>query len=353
MDEGRDPPPFTLVLVGVETGAPQRDPALRGHADHLRHHQPGAAEGLAAEMDQVEVARQAVCGDVHVHGRDDHPVAEFQRAEPERREHRGPRAGQLRSDSAAYLVPGEPVVDPLDELRVAQPQVVVGHPAAAGHDVEGELQRLLVDVLAEVLEPLEARLRCPLRGEHDRPALGVVRGQCALDVGFLGQACGKRQRVLHGELRPRADREVSGVCCVAEQYDVAVHPGLIAHGREADPAGVVRLDLIPVEDVGEQFPDEVDRLVVAVSGREVAGGAAVEAGAAPDRVVHLDDERASRRVVGVAVDLHDAVRGLGDVELECVEDEVGAEPHVLALPGLHRGAEGVSPIPSYRGVQAV
>ena len=61
-----------------------------------------------------------------------------------------------------------------------------------------------------------------------------------------------------------------------------------------------------------------------------AGASAPEAGGSPDRVVHLDDERAAGRVVGVAVDLHHAVRRRHDVELERVEDQVRAEPHVLA-----------------------
>src|SRR3984885_14766905 len=53
------------------------------------------------------------------------------------------------------------------ELGVAQPEVVVGDPAAARHDVERELVRVLVGVLADVLEPLQAGLRGPLgRGEH-------------------------------------------------------------------------------------------------------------------------------------------------------------------------------------------
>ena len=67
------------------------------------------------------------------------------------------------------LVAGEPGVHPVGELRVAQPQVVVGDPAAAGHDVERELLGLLAGVLAEVLEPLQAGLRGALGGRHDRP----------------------------------------------------------------------------------------------------------------------------------------------------------------------------------------
>ena len=62
---------------------------------------------------------------------------------------------------------------------------------------------------------------------------------------------------------------------------------------------------------------------------------------------------AAGAVVGVAVDLHDAVRRLEHVELEGVEDEVGAEPHVLAAPDLELGVEGVGVLGTGRGVETV
>ena len=76
---------------------------------------------------------------------------------------------------------------------------------------------------------------------------------------------------------------------------------------------------------------------IALAGSEPTRGEGVEAGAAPDRIVHLDDEGAAGRVVRIAVDLHDAVRRLDDVELEGVEDEVGPEPHELAAAHVEVG----------------
>ena len=64
-----------------------------------------------------------------------------------------------------------------------------------------------------------------------------------------------------------------------------------------------------------------------------------EAGRPPDGVVHLHDERAARGVVGVAVHLHHAVRRLLDIELERVEDQVGAQPHVPAVSKIKFGTE--------------
>ena len=54
--------PGRLLLVGPEPGAARGDPALGRDADHLGHHQPGAAERLAAQVDEVEVAGHAVDG---------------------------------------------------------------------------------------------------------------------------------------------------------------------------------------------------------------------------------------------------------------------------------------------------
>ena len=87
--------------------------------------------------------------------------------------------------------------------------------------------------------------------------------------------------------------------------------------------------------------DPLDRGLVRLAGRQVAGRGRqlAEAGRPPDGVVHLDDERAAGRVVGVAVHLHDAERRLLDVELERVEDQVGAQPHVLAVSNVKFGPE--------------
>ena len=85
------------------------------------------------------------------------------------------------------LVLGEPRVDPRDELGVAHPQVVVGDPPAAGHDVERELQRLLVDVLA--------------RGSRTTPGWPAPR------AGWTARPAGARPRT------PRARPSRSGSSC--------------------------------------------------------------------------------------------------------------------------------------------
>ena len=119
-----------------------------------------------------------------------------------------------------------------------------------------------------------------------------------------------------------------------------VPPGGTADGGEVHPLGVVAGDLVPAEHLGAQVTDERDGRLVAVPGRERAGRAGGEPGALPHVVVQLEDEGARVTAVGVAVDLHDSPRRVQYVELERVEDQVGAEPDVLAPPGLQAGPEG-------------
>ena len=159
---------------------------------------------------------------------------------------------------------------------------------------------------------------------------------------MLVQARGQREGVLHRQLGAGADREVRGVGGVAEQHDVAVVPALVADGVEVEPLGVVGEDLVALQLVGEDLRDPLDGVLVgdARAGRSRAS-VAVEAGAAPDVLVHLDDEGRARVRVGVAVDLHGAPLRLLDEELERLEDQVGAEPDVLVVAAVERRPEAV------------
>ena len=170
---------------------------------------------------------------------------------------------------------------------------------------------------------------------------------------MLVQAGGQRERVLHGELGARADREVGGVGGIAEQHHVAVVPRVVAHGVEVEPLGVVGEDLVAPQLVGEDLGDPLDGVVVRDTGREALGLGAVEAGATPHVLVHLDDEGRARVGVGVAVDLHGAELGLLDEELERLEDQVGAEPDVLVVPAVERGPEPVGVRGADLGAEAV
>ena len=251
--------------------------------------------------------------------------------------------GRTCGSGRRHMLASEPPVHVGHELRVAQPQVVVGDPAAAGHDVERELVRVLVGVLADVLEPLQAGLRGPLgRGDH-RPPLRLVRGQRRIHTRLLMQARRQRQRVLHGQLGARADGEVRGVRRVAEQHHVPVpprphrtvlkltHRELFANSWCPPSTSAHRPRIISID------------AVVALPGRQP--GRALrrrpEPGPPPHVLVHLQDEGAGLLAVRVAVHLHDPGRGVQDVELERVEDQVRAEPDVLAR-GAAPGRAGTS-----------
>ena len=215
-----------------------------------------------------------------------------------------------------------------------------------------------MDVLREVLEPLEAGLRRPLGGEHDRLPLLLVRRERRLGGRFLVQARGEGQGVLHRELGAGADREVGGVGGVPEDHDarlagLGVDPALVAHRRERDPARVVGHHGVTVEHVGEELADQGDRLLVGLTGRPLPVGEVGEARTPPDLARHLHDERRPGRVERVAMDLHHAVRRLADVELERVEDPVGAQPDVAAVAHVEARPEGVGVPTADAGVQAV
>ena len=95
----------------------------------------------------------------------------------------------------------------------------------------------------------------------------------------------------------------------------------------------------PAEHVRAQAADELDRGLVALPRREARGRRVAEPSPPPDVLVHLHDEGAGLLAVGVAVHLHDPRRGVQDVELERVEDQVRAEPDVPAPPALQVRAE--------------
>src|SRR5690606_19876429 len=186
------------------------------------------------QVDEVEVAGEAVHGGVHVHGRDHDPVVQLHGAQPEGVEHGRPRggAGRLPGGGPGRLprpvrrdLSGEPLVHARDELGVAQAQVVVGDPAAAGEQVEGELDRCGVDVAGDVLEPLQAGPCGALGTGHDGAAFVLVGGQGRLGGGLFVQAGGEGEGVLHGQFGARPDGEVGGVGGVAEQDHVAATPG--------------------------------------------------------------------------------------------------------------------------------
>ncbi len=206
----------------------------------------------------------------------------------------------------------------------------MGDAAAAGEEVEGELAGRLAEIETDVLEPLQAGAGGALGGGDDRLALLLVRRQRPLHGGLFLQTGGEGERVLHGELGAGADGEVRGVGGVAEQHDVLVRPVCVDDRAEGGPGGLVGVQGASAQGVREDLGAALD----GVGDVQVR-----EAGGAPDLLAHLDDDGGGVGRVGVAVQLHHAVLGLGDLEAEGVEGEVGGQPDVAAVVGGHMGAE--------------
>src|SRR5207248_432383 len=78
------------------------------------------------------------------------------------------------------------------------------------------------------------------------------------------QRLGQGDRVLHGELGPRADGVVGGMRRVAEQHGPAGGPALAAHRAEPGPPG-------PVADQGVSLQLPGERLLQVAQGGEVGG----------------------------------------------------------------------------------
>ena len=140
---------------------------------------------------------------------------------------------------------------------------------------------------------------------------------------------------------------MGGVGGVAEQDRVAVRPVRVGDGGEGEPGGLVGAQRPAAESLGEDLG--------AVFGGP-GGVAGVEARGPPYLFAHLDDDGGGagftrrpegprrgavvgRRAEGVGVQLHHAVLGLGDLEAEGVEREVGGEPDVAVAVVGDGGAE--------------
>ncbi len=338
VDEVGDAPPGSLLFVGVQAGATRGGAPGGADGGHSGEHETAAAEGLGAQVDEIEVARDPLACGVQRDGRYDDPVAQEQSADPEGAEHgRHGRGG----------------VDGGGELLVAHAQVVVGDAAAAGEKVEGELRGLLRRVAADVLEPFEAGLGGALGGFDDRPAFALVRGERRVHVGVFVQAGGQREGVLHGQLGAGADGEVGGVGGVAEQDDVAVAPGGVADGREAYPLRGVGDQAVAVEVAGQDLLAPPHARLVALTPGELPVGEGFEARPPPVLLRDLHDESAALVVVGVGVDLDAAEVPLLDDEGERLEDAVGGQPHVAAVALVQVGAEAVGICLAGRGADSV
>ena len=346
VNEIHDALPRRHVLGLVHPRAARADPALAAHVGHLGDDEPRAADRATAEIHQVPVVRRAVIGRVLAHRRDDDPVGQDELAQPERYEHG--RRHRLGGNGHLALVGGlrrEPAVHRLDELGVADLEVVVRDAQAAGEQAEGELERLEPSVVAlGLLEPLEAHLGRPLDRLHLGPPLLLVGVERAGDVAVTVERRGQRDGVLHRELGPGADREVRGVGGVTDEHDVVPVPVRVLDRREAAPQRAVLQEPMAFELAREEPLGEDDGVVLAHL---------VEAGAPPRRLRRLHDERRVSGVVAVGVDAPEAVRALLEDEGEGAERKRRAEPHEPVRAPVHVRLEVLGVLGADQAVDAV
>ena len=122
-------------------------------ADHLGEDQPRSADGARAVMHQVPVGRHAVLGRILAHRREHHAVRDLHLAQPEGLEGRRHRSAILAAPGERAEFLGDQLVDGRDEVRRAQGEVVIGDRLGAGHQAEGEAQRIEIPEAAQLLEP--------------------------------------------------------------------------------------------------------------------------------------------------------------------------------------------------------
>ena len=133
--------------------------------------------------------------------------------------------------------PAEPALDPPDVGRVAQAKIFVADALAAGEQAVRELLGRQGRVTRNVLEPLGRVTRGVLQLENldlSRP-LRTAAARVEIVRRASTSASARADRILHRQLRARADREVRGVCRVADQHDVAVGPAFVADACEVEP----------------------------------------------------------------------------------------------------------------------
>ena len=345
VDEVDDPLPGVAVLRPVHPRAAGGDAGIGRDIGHLGEDQAGAAQGPGPEMDQMEVADSAVGGRIHAHRRDHDAVGQGQAAQLQGREHgcrnRVGRRGAGRVCKTA--------LDRLEEVRVAQAQVLVADPLAAGQQAVGELQRIEVGVAVDGLEPFGGVARGALQLQHLDPALGLIGGEAGVGITLIRQGPREADRVLEGQFGTGADREMRRVGGVPQQHHPAVAPALAGDAGEVEPGRAALM-----------FGIAHQRVAVQPVGEEGLGRAAgpglvhpLEAEASPGGLGAFDDEGRCPRFELVGVRPDPAVRRLDEGECEGVEGPGRAQPDVFVGAHVDIDAEDLGCVVADPAVQAV
>ncbi len=291
----------------------------------------------------MPIVRHAVDRGVLRHRRHHHAIDELQVAQLERQEHRRAAAiGDARSLCQAPL-------DIADECSVAQLEIVVTDALTSRQQAVRELQRLEMRVTRDVFEPLHAIARGALQFQRFELALLLVALQPATHITAACDLAAQCNRILHRELRARADREVRGVRGVADQNDVAREPAATQHAIEIEPRRAAQVPRVTHESraaeiLPEQLLGECDGLV---------GRRGVQAVRAPGFLACLHDHRRKLGAELIGVDLEPAVLRPLERKRECGEALGRAEPDIAAFAHVDIGLEGRRVLLAHSAVAAV
>ena len=261
------------------------------------------------------------------------------------------RRGVRRGGRQLLATP--PIVDDiLGRLRVPDAEVGEGDPLAARQELEVELLAGEVVVAVDRLEPGLGGPRRPLGGLDLGPAVALVGREGGGHVPVVGhESVHQGDGVLHRQLRPRPDGEVSRVGGIADDHVPVPPPPLGRHLGKADPLAVVADQFSASEVIAEHLLGERLGGWIGLSGSE--GAVRLEAGRLPRRFRHLDDEGGEAFGVGVAVCLHHAVGGALEQEREDAEVVLRPEPCVAGRTRHHVGDETVGQRPASGRVHAI
>src|SRR5438132_1540260 len=140
---------------------------------------------------------------------------------------------------------------------------------------------------------------------------------------------------------------------VSDQEQVALPPGSSAQRGKADPPAVVTEQGLSMQRVCEHLGAERHPRLVALTWIPGAGRCVSLTAARPAALLELDDERAHLVAVRIRVGLHGSDVRFRDEELERLEDQGRAQPHVACVPHVERRLEYIGARVSGQAVDAV
>src|ERR1700722_13138772 len=162
----------------------------------------------------------------------------------------------------------EPAFKTLEPFGIAQPQIFVTDPLAAGQQRIGELDRLKSHITRHMFEPFGGVARRVLQLDDFKSARGLERVERLLRHAMKMNRGGEPDRIFKRELGAGADGEMRGMGSIADQHDIAVMPALTVQNREIQPGRAAKMARIAHQPVtvqmrSKQFLADTDRFVSA------------------------------------------------------------------------------------------